>query len=69
VAVIVDKQFQIFLFSILGNVIIFGSILIGGFVFNNILGGFILLSALQTVYFLWIYLWIKRIAKEGCKEF
>ncbi|MCG8578248.1 MAG: oligosaccharide flippase family protein [Flavobacteriales bacterium] len=69
VAVIVDKQFQIFLFSILGNVIIFGSILIGGFVFNNILGGFILLSALQTVYFLWIYLWIKRIAKESCKEF
>lgn len=69
IAVIVNKQFEIFLFSLLGNLIIFGSIILGGLVFNNILTGFVILSVLQMVYFLWIYLWIKRIAKQNCDNF
>ncbi|MBN4071172.1 oligosaccharide flippase family protein [Crocinitomix catalasitica] len=68
VAVIVNKQMQIFLFSLLGNCIIFGSILLGGLI-DNLLAGFILLSVLQTIYFLSIYLWIQRIARESCREF
>lgn len=68
VAVIVNKQFQIFLFSIVGNLIIFGSIILGG-LWGDIKLGFILLSVLQTVYFLSIYLWVLKIAKEDCKEF
>lgn len=69
VAIIVNKQEKIFLFSLLGNAIIFGSILIGAYVFDNIYIGFILLSSLQVIYFTWIYLWIKAIAKEDCANF
>lgn len=69
IAVIVNKQGEIFLFSLLGNAIIFGSIFIGGFVFNDVFKGFMLLSALQVFYYLWIYLWIKKQAAKDCESY
>lgn len=69
IAVIVNKQGEIFLFSLLGNAIIFGSIFIGGFVFKDVFKGFMLLSALQIFYYLWIYLWIKKQATKDCESF
>ena len=64
VAVIYNKQGQIFILSIVGNLIIVGSILLGGFYFKDVKNGFLLLSGLQVFYYLYIYLWIKSIVKE-----
>ena len=69
IGIIVNKQGEIFLFSLLGNAIIFGSIFIGGYIFKDIFKGFILLSTLQVFYYLWIYLWIKSEAKKDCETF
>lgn len=62
--VILHKQGQLFLFSLLGNVLIFGSILIGAYVLHDILMGFLLLSILLSAYFIWLFLWIRAIAKN-----
>jgi len=64
VAIILNKQGQIFLLSIIGNLIIFGSILVGGVIFKDIKIGFLILSIFQVFYYLYIYLWIKSIAKK-----
>jgi O-antigen/teichoic acid export membrane protein len=69
IGIIVNRQGGIFLFSLLGNTIILGSILLGGFVFKNILHGFLLLSILQIGYYIWVYLWIINIAKKDCQQF
>ena len=69
IAVIVNKQGKVFGIALVGNIIIFGSIFLGGFVFDDILKGFILLSVLQILYFTWIYFWILKIAKEDCLNF
>jgi len=67
IAVILNKQGQIFLLSLIGNFIIFGSILIGGY-FGNIKMGFLILSILQVFYYLYVYLWIQSIAKENWEK-
>jgi len=64
IAVILNKQGKIFFLSIVGNLLIFGSILIGGY-FEDIKIGFTILSILQVFYYLYIYLWIKSIAKKN----
>lgn len=69
VAVIANKQGQIFLISLVGNIIILGSILIGGFVFGNIKYGFLLLSAFQVFYYLYVYLWVVAVAKKSISNF
>ena len=63
VAIIMNKQAKIFLLSIIGNVLIVGSILMGGFIFDDIKTGLLMLSLLQVFYYLYIYLWIKSLAK------
>ncbi|MEX1000585.1 MAG: oligosaccharide flippase family protein [Crocinitomicaceae bacterium] len=65
VGIIKNRQEQMLLFSILGNVIIFGSILIGAYWFEDILQGFLLLSVLQSIYLCWVYIWILRIAQKA----
>lgn len=69
IGIIVNKQEKIFLFSILGNAIIFGSIFIGGYIFKDIFKGFILLSSLQIFYYARVYLWIKKEAIKDCERF
>ena len=68
VAVILNKQGELFMFSLLGNAIIVGSIFIGGYLFDDLILGFIMLSSLQIGYCIWIYLWIKKIAKENYRK-
>jgi O-antigen/teichoic acid export membrane protein len=65
VAIILNKQGQIFLFSLVGNALIFGSIFLGGVYFNDITKGFVLLSVLQVFYYLYLYLWLNSIAKAA----
>jgi len=68
IAIILDKQAKIFMLSIVGNLIIFGSIFIGGYLFKDIKMGFLILSILQVFYYLYIYLWVSRIAKDAIKN-
>lgn len=62
--VILNKQGQLFMFSLLGNFLIFGSILIGAFLLEDILKGFLMLSILQIGYYIWVFLWIRSISKK-----
>lgn len=63
VALILDKQKEIFGFAIVGNIIIFLSIFIGGYFFEDILKGFMLLSFLQLFYYFFLYRWILKISE------
>lgn len=65
VAIILNRQGSLFLLALVGNAIIFFSILIGSFVFNDIKTGFLILSILQIFYYLYVYLWIRRIAQKA----
>ena len=63
VALILDKQKEIFAFALVGNLIIFSSIFIGGYYLNDIIKGFILLSFLQLFYYFFLYKWVIKISQ------
>lgn len=65
VTIILNKQGQYFIISLVHNVIILGAIAIGGLVFKDLLDGFLLLSALQIVFYLWILRWLLKISREA----
>lgn len=65
VAIILNRQGSIFLLALVGNAIIFLSILIGSLIFNDVKMGFLILSALQIFYYLYVYLWIRKIAQNA----
>ena len=69
VAVILEKQLKLFFFSLAYNAIMLGSLIIGHYVFDDIVAGFILLSSLMSVYFVLLYLWLVRISKQSCDKF
>lgn len=68
IAVIIEKQKELFLVSLINNAIIIGSLVVGGFVFNNILIGFAVLSILQIIYSIYLYKWILRVSKKAIEE-
>jgi hypothetical protein len=51
--------------ALVGNAIIFLSILIGSLVFDDVKIGFLILSILQFFYYLYVYLWIRKIAQKA----
>jgi O-antigen/teichoic acid export membrane protein len=65
VAVIIEKQEQLFYVSLVHNVIVLGSILIGGFVFNEIKLGFLILSILQIGFYFFAYRWVLKISHNS----
>lgn len=65
VAIILNRQGSIFLLALVGNAIIFLSILIGSLIFNDVKMGFLILSVLQIFYYLYVYLWIRKIAQNA----
>ena len=62
IPLIVNKQKQVLLFSLLGNGIILFSIFYGGFFAHNIKSGLILLSSLMVLYYIVLSFWIIKIA-------
>jgi len=68
VGVILQKQGALLMFSLIGNLLIFASILAGAYLFDDILKGFILLSITQLIYFSILFLWVRTIAKVESGE-
>lgn len=64
VSSVLNKQGSYFLVSLVHNVIILGSVLIGGVYFSDLTVGFLILSALQIVFYFFVYHWVIRLAKN-----
>ena len=69
VSVIFNKQEQYFVVSLIHNIVIIGSIFVGGYVFNDLLTGFIFLSCFQVVFYLLVLRWIFRLVDSEAKKF
>lgn len=68
IAVIMGKQKEIFRIALVGNLIIFGSIFFGGYFFESLTIGFIILSVLEIGYYAWLYKWIFKLAVNTNKN-
>jgi len=64
VSVIMNKQGAYFIVSLIHNVLVLGAILIGGFVFKDIITGFMILSALMIVFYVVVYRWVLNISAK-----
>jgi O-antigen/teichoic acid export membrane protein len=64
-ALILGKQKEIFGISLIGNLIIFGSILTGSYIFENLETGFVILSSLEILYYFWLSHWILNLTKKS----
>ena len=62
---VVGKQKELFGVALVGNSIILGSIFIGGFFFHKLEYGFMLLSILEIIFYIWLYKWVFALAKEA----
>ena len=65
VTVVVGKQKELFGVALVGNSIILGSIFIGGFFFHKLEYGFMLLSLLEIIFYIWLYKWVFALAKKA----
>lgn len=63
VAIIVNKQFQFWMVSLIGNILVFMSIIVAGYFFNNIKVGLLLISVSQVIFYLFVYHWIIKISR------
>ncbi|MCX6282496.1 MAG: oligosaccharide flippase family protein [Bacteroidetes bacterium] len=63
-ALIVRKAKPLFYFSLIGAALIIIPIVSGGLIFGNPLKGFVLLSAMQSLYSIGIILWTLNLAKK-----
>tara|TARA_B110000967_G_scaffold81442_1_gene84161 strand:- start:3238 stop:4599 length:1362 start_codon:yes stop_codon:yes gene_type:complete len=65
VAVVIGRQKELFYLSLVGNSIVFGSILIGGYFFKDIKISFLILSTLNVGYYIYSYNYILKISKKA----
>jgi len=63
VPLIVNKQREAFLLSLIGNGLIVLSIIIGGLL-QDVKLGLAILSITQVIYYIWIIIWTVKIAKK-----
>lgn len=63
IPIILNKQKQVFLLSLIGNSLLFLSILVAGAFFDSIEVGFILISVTQAFYYGYLLLWFNRITQ------
>ena len=68
VAVVIQRQKELFYLALLGNAIVFGSILIGGLVFKEIKISFIFMSLLNIFYYVYCYWYILKVSKIAIEQ-
>jgi O-antigen/teichoic acid export membrane protein len=68
VSVILNKQGQYFIISMIHNVIILGSILVGGIFFKDLTTGFLILSSLQILFYTYAYFWALKLTRAALNE-
>lgn len=64
VALVIGKQFSFWMVNLLSSSLVFISMLVAGFVFNDIKSGLILISITQVIYSIYMYWWLQKIANE-----
>ena len=64
IPIILNKQKEVFMYSVIGNLMILMSIAVGGFFFNNALVSFGLISITQVIYYGYMLLWFSKITKK-----
>lgn len=69
VAVIFNKQEQYFIISLIHNIVIIGSIFVGGYVYNDLLAGFVFLSCFQVVFYLLVLRWVFKLVQSEAQKF
>ncbi len=62
VPLIVGRQKQVFLISLIGNGLIVISVFLAGRVFGDLISGFMLLSAMMLVYYGFLIRWLLKIS-------
>lgn len=62
--IILGKVKQMFYWSLLGNVVLFTSLLLGILVFDDLKTGFVMVSMTMVIYFIFLFLWIYKLAKN-----
>ena len=62
--IILGKVKQMFYWSLLGNAVLFTSLLFGIVVCDDLKTGFVMVSMAMTIYFLFLFLWIYKLAKN-----
>jgi hypothetical protein len=62
IPMIVNKQKLMFIFSLIGILLIFASLAYGGLIVDNLETGFYLISFSQTIYLSIFIFWLLRIA-------
>ena len=62
--IILGKVKQMFYWSLLGNLVLFSSLLFGIVVLDDLKSGFVLISITMTLYFSFLFFWIYKLAKN-----
>lgn len=62
--IILGKVKQMFYWSLLGNAVLFTSLLFGILVYEDLKTGFVMVSMAMTIYFLFLFTWIYKLAKN-----
>ena len=62
--IILGKVRPMFYWSLIGNIVLFSSLLIGILFFNDLKTGFMMVSCAMTVYFGLLFTWIYKLAKN-----
>lgn len=60
---ILDRQGTFFIFTFFGNILMLGSIFIGGILMNSIETAFLILSISMSIYFTTLLVWLLKISK------
>jgi O-antigen/teichoic acid export membrane protein len=63
VALVIGKQFAFWMINLFSSILVFGSMIISGLVFNDIKSGLIIISVTQVFYSIYMYWWLQKIAK------
>lgn len=62
--IILGRVKQMFYWSLLGNAVLFTSLLFGIMVYDDLKTGFVMVSMAMTIYFLFLFTWIYKLAKN-----
>lgn len=68
-AIILKKQFAFWMINLFSNILIFVAILLAGTIFKDIKIGFIIISASQVIFYLWVYFWLIKTSTNAEKNY
>lgn len=64
VALVIGKQFAFWMVNLFSSILVFASMIVAGLIFKDIKSGLILISITQVFYSIFMFWWLKKIAKK-----